>query len=142
MSLIQEIKIHFSENIRRYFHLNGVKRCADIYACQYIKSMTLSYFGDYSQLELQYLERCHLCYFTKNLVFLQFATFKKHMIFKTLWQEQAWREREKKVSFVAESAEKGVVHVAFFSILLLMKPSPIFSTFWDFGITMKLISFS
>ena len=52
-----------------------------------------------------------LCYCTENLVFLHFAIFKKYPIVETLWQEQ---EERKKVSFAAESVEKGFVLVFFF----------------------------
>ena len=77
-------KLNFLENIKRYYQLNGAKRCADIRLSEYQKHDLV----DYSQLELWYLKKCHLCYFPENLVFLHFAIFKKRPISETLWQEQ------------------------------------------------------
>ena len=42
-------KLHFSENIRRYFNLNGAKRCADIGLSVYQKLDLV----DYSELSVQ-----------------------------------------------------------------------------------------
>lgn len=100
-------KLNFSENIRRYFHLNSSKRYADIRLSIYQKHD----FVDYSWLELWYLERCHLCYFTENLVFLLFAIFKKHPIFETLWQEQ---EEKTRLVLLLKVLRKGSSMLRFF----------------------------
>ena len=82
-------KLHFPENIRRNFHFSSAKRCANIRLSVYQKFD----FLDYSRAKLDYHERCHLCSFAENLIFLRFEIFKKYLIFETPWEEQEEKKR-------------------------------------------------